>query len=670
MTTVSASRRTGTTVIIGGVAGGMSAATRLRRLDESAEIIVLERGPDVSFANCGLPYHLGGVIQAREDLVLQTPAGLGRRFGIDVRVHSEVVAIDRIAKTVTVRPVTGPEYTQQYDQLVLSTGAAPLRVELPGADRALVLRDLDDLDRIMAALATSPRTAVVLGAGFVGLEVVENLVHRGVAVSLVQRGEQVLAPLDLEMAELVARQLTENGVALHLDAAAIRIDDDSVVLDTGVVLDAELVISAIGVRPETGLAIAAGLPLGAHGGVAVDASLRTSDPSIYAVGDAIEKADPVLGGTRLLALAGPANRHGRLVADAIAGLPIDARPSVGVAIVSVFGMAAAMAGANEARLRSAGRRFRAIHTHPSQHTGYFPGAQRLSLKLLIDPETDAILGAQAVGYEGADKRIDVIATAMAAGITASGLAELELAYAPQFGAAKDPVNMLGYVAENQRDGFERTIQWHELEGALSAGATLLDVRAEGQLAEGTIPGARWIPVEELRAHADEFSGQVVVHCRVGQSAHTAARLLGALGVDAVNLDGGYLTWRDGTSARSRIHRLAPRPVHPIRKREDMHNINPADLAALGSEVTILDVRESDEHSEMRVSGTIHIPLSDLPERLEELPAGRLYVMCAAGGRSARAVEWLEKQGRDAVNVVGGITEWYREGLPVEQGAMR
>ena len=670
MTIASPSRRTGTTVIIGGVAGGMSAATRLRRLDESAEIIVLERGPDVSFANCGLPYHLGGVIEAREDLVLQTPAGLGRRFRIDVRVQSEVVAIDPIAKTVTVRPIEGDEYAQPYDQLVLSTGAAPIRLELPGAERALVLRDLDDLDRIMAALSTSPRTAVVLGAGFVGLEVVENLVHRGVAVSLVQRGEQVLMPLDLEMAELVARQLIENGVALHLDAAAVRMDDASVVLDNGIVLDADLVISAIGVRPETELAIAAGLRLGTHGGIAVDAGLRTSDPFIYAVGDAIEKHDPVLGGTRLLALAGPANRHGRLVADAIAGLPIEARPSAGVAIVSVFGLAAAMAGANEARLRAAGRRFRAIHTHPSQHTGYFPGAQRLSLKLLVDPDTDAILGAQAVGYEGADKRIDVIATAMAAGITASGLAQLELAYAPQFGAAKDPVNMLGYVAENQRDGFDRTIQWHELDAALAAGSTLLDVRAAGQLAEGTIPGARWIPVEELRAHADELTGPVVVHCRVGQSAHTAVRLLGELGVDAVNLDGGYLTWRDGMSARSRIHRSTPRPVRTNRKREDMHSIIPVDLAALGSEVSILDVREPDEYAAMRVPGVLHIPLGELADRLDEVPSGRLYVMCAAGGRSARAVEWFEQQGRDAVNVVGGITEWYREGLPVEQGAMR
>jgi NADPH-dependent 2,4-dienoyl-CoA reductase/sulfur reductase-like enzyme/rhodanese-related sulfurtransferase len=669
-TSVTRGTGTGTTVIVGGVAGGMSTATRLRRLDETAQIIVLERGPDVSFANCGLPYHLGGVIERRAELVLQTPAALGRRFRIDVRVHSEVVAIDRMSKTVTVRKMGGAEYRQPYDQLVLSTGAAPIRPELPGGDRALLLRDLEDLDRIMAALGTSPRSAVVLGAGFAGLEVAENLARRGLSVSVVQRGEQVLMTLDPEMAELVARQLIENDVALHLDAVAVRIDDSSVVLDDGSVLPADVVIAAIGVRPETGLAVAAGLRIGVHGGVEIDEGLRTSDPFIYAVGDAIEKRDPVLGGTRLLALAGPANRHGRLVADAIAGLPIEVRPAIGVAIVSVFGLAAAMAGANEARLRAAGRPFRAIHTHPSQHTGYFPGAQRLSLKLLVDPETDAILGAQAVGHDGADKRIDVIATAMSAGITASGLAELELAYAPQFGAAKDPVNMLGYVAENQRDGLDRTIQWHELAHSLAEGATLLDVRSEGQRTEGTIPDARWIPLEELREHANELTGPIVVHCRVGQSAHTAVRLLDELGIDAVNLDGGYLTWRDGTSARDRIHRPEPRPVRIIRKRADMHSINPVDLAALGSEVSILDVRESDEFALMRVSGVIHIPLSELPDRLDDLPAGRLYVMCAAGGRSSRATEWLETQGRDAVNVLGGITEWYREGLDVEQGVLR
>lgn len=544
-------------VIIGGVAGGMSAATRMRRLDESAEIIVFERGGEVSFANCGLPYHLSGVIAERSSLVLQTPRGLGARFRLDVRVRSTVTAIDPVTRTVSVLPADGAAYELGYDKLILATGASPIRPEIPGADRAHVLRDLDDLDRIVSALDDAPRTAVVLGAGYVGLEVAENLAHRGVTTSVVQRDPQILTGFDPEMAQPVARHLEGNGVRLHTGATAVRIDADSVTLDDGTEVPAELVISAIGVRPETDLAVRAGLEIGPRGGVAVDHELRTSDRDIYAIGDAAEKADAIFGGTRLLALAGPANRHGRLVADSIAGRPISARPSYGVAIVSVFGLAAASVGASEKHLRAAGRAYRAIHTHPQQHTGYYPGARPISLKLLVDPVDDAILGAQAVGMEGADKRIDVIATAMSSGRTASELADLELAYAPQFGSAKDPVNMLGYVNENLRDGLDRTIQWHELEGALDGGARLIDVRARGQLSEGSIPGSAWIPVEELRARADELKGgPIVIHCRVGQSAHTAVRLLTELGVDAVNLDGGYLTWRDGTAARDAAASLA------------------------------------------------------------------------------------------------------------------
>lgn len=544
-------------IIIGGVAGGMSAATRLRRLDESAEIVVLERGADVSFANCGLPYHLSGVIAERSALVLQTPRSLGARFRLDVRVESAVTAIDASTRTVSVTPAQGAAYELRYDKLIIATGASPLRPEIPGADRAHVLRDLDDLDRIMSALDRSPRSAVVLGAGYVGLEVAENLARRGVATSVVQRNRQILTGFDPEMAQPVARRLEGNGVRLFTGATAVRIHDGAVTLDDGTEVPAELVISAIGVRPETELAVRAGLELGPHGGVAVDHELRTSDPDVYAIGDAAEKADAVLGGTRLLALAGPANRHGRLVADSIAGRPIAARPSHGVAIVSVFGLAAASVGANEKQLREAGRAHRVIHTHPQQHTGYYPGARPISLKLLVDPADDAILGAQAVGEDGVSKRIDVIATAMSSGRTASELAELELAYAPQFGSAKDPVNMLGYVNENLRDGLDRTLQWHELDDALAAGARLIDVRARGQLSEGAIPGSAWIPVEELRERVDELRDtRVVIHCRVGQSAHTAVRLLTELGVDAVNLDGGYLTWRDGIAARDAAATLA------------------------------------------------------------------------------------------------------------------
>lgn len=541
-----------TTVIVGGVAAGMSAATRLRRLDESAEIIVLERGSDVSFANCGLPYHLGGVIEQRDALVLQTPNALAARFRLDVRVDTEVLAIDRAAREVAVRGPEG-ESRIRYDHLVLATGAAPVRPGIPGDELALPLRDLADLDILTAAVDAGVARAVVLGAGYIGLEVVENLVHRGVAVTLVQRGEQVLTALDPEMTAPVAARLVENGVEVRLGVEPTAIDPDGVDLSDGSRVDAQLVIAALGVRPESDLAVAAGLPIGPSGAVVVDDQQRTADPAIFAVGDVAEKSDPVLDRERPLALAGPANRHGRLVADVIAGREVHAAPSRGVAIVSVFGLAAAIVGASEKALREAGRTHRVIHSHPTHHAAYYPGARQIALKLLVDPATDAILGAQAVGVEGADRRIDVIATAMAGGITASGLADLELAYAPQFGSAKDPVNMLGFIAENQRDGLDRTVQWHELEQRLAAGATLLDVRATGQLAEGAIPGSIWVPVEELRERVGEIpAGELIVHCRVGQGAHTGLRLLRELGREAANLDGGFLTWRDGMAARALV----------------------------------------------------------------------------------------------------------------------
>ena len=546
-------RDTGTTIIVGGVAAGMSAATRLRRRDENARIVVLERGAEVSFANCGLPYHLSDVIPDRSALVLQTPARLGRRFGLDVRVHSEVIAIDRDARTVTVRGEDGAEYAEGYDQLVLAMGAAPIRPPLPGIERAHVLRDLGDLDGITGVLESGARSAVVLGAGYVGIEVAENLVRRGLAVTVVQAAPQVLGTFDPEMAHLVAERMRDHGVDLRLATAATAIGPDTVRLDDGTEVSADLVVAAVGVRPDTRIADAAGLRIGTTGGLAVDTRLRTSDPAIFAVGDVAEKVDARTGLAKLVALAGPANRQGRLVADIIAGDEVDDRTLVGTAIISVFGLAAASVGASERELRAAGIPVRVIHTHPTNHTGYYPGATPMSLKLLVDPASDAILGAQAVGENGVDTRIDVLATAMAGGITASGLMDLELAYAPQFGSAKDPVNMLGYVADNLRAGLDRSIQWHELEAELSSGAAFLDVRAKGQLAEGSIPGSEWIPVEELRSRIDEFRGRrVVVHCRVGQGAHTALRLLLQEGVDAVNLDGGYVTWAAATAAEAEL----------------------------------------------------------------------------------------------------------------------
>ncbi|MDF1478522.1 FAD-dependent oxidoreductase [Leifsonia sp. H3M29-4] len=540
-------------IIIGGVAGGMSAATRLRRLLEHADIVVLERGGHVSFANCGLPYYLGGVIEQRNDLLLQTPDSLKARFNLDVRVHNEVTAIDRKAKTVTVRDViTGAESVERYGALVLSPGATPVRPPMPGGERMLTLRDIDDVDAAMAALSTAPRSALVIGAGFIGLEMVENLVHRGLEVTLVELGGQVLPPLDPEMAGPVADRLREAGVDVRLGTQVTELLESTAVLSDGTVVPADFVLGSIGVRPETSLAVAAGLELGPRGGIRVDDQLRTSDPSIYAIGDAVEKTDAISGEQRLVALAGLANRHGRLVADAISGKTITVRDALGTAVVGVMGLTIAATGWNEKLLRAAGRDIRVIHTHPASHTGYYPGAESMALKLVVDAATDEILGAQGVGGGGVDKRIDVIATAMAGGITASELADLELGYAPQYSSAKDPVNMLGYVALNALEGLTPSIQWHELEAELAAGATLVDVRTRGEVAAGAIPGAINIPLDDLRERVAEIpAGRVIVHCKVGQRGHTAVRLLEQLGREAVNLDGGYLTWRAGTA--SQVH---------------------------------------------------------------------------------------------------------------------
>ncbi len=537
-------------VIIGGVAGGMSAATRLRRLDSDAEIIVLERSGYVSYANCGLPYFVGGVISDEEDLLLQTPESLHARFRLDVRVNSEVVAIEPVTRTVSVRELPGAAtYDLGYDYLILSPGASPVVPPIPGIERAMVLRTVEDVERMAASVEDQPERAVVIGGGFIGLEITENLIHRGVPTALVEATDQVMAPLDPEMAHLVADELRRHGVDLHLANSVTRIDEGGVVLASGEVLAADLVVAAIGVRPDVRLAREAGLTIGAAGGIAVDEFNRTSDERIYAVGDAAEKTDALDGGATLVPLANIANRHGRVVADHIVGRPIRPVPTIGTAIVKVFDLVVAATGWNEKRLAAQGRAHLAIHTHPAHHAGYYPGARKMALKLLIEPTSGAILGAQAVGTEGVDKRIDVIATAIRAGLTAPELADLELAYAPPFGSAKDPVNMLGYVAENLLTGLVESAQWHEARRLAEQGYLLLDVRTPGEYARGTVPGARNIPVDDLRDRMAEIDARdVVVICQVGQRGHVATRLLRAHGFNARNLSGGYQTWHTSPAA--------------------------------------------------------------------------------------------------------------------------
>jgi len=531
-------------IIVGGVAGGMSAATRLRRLDNDAEIVVLEKSGFVSYANCGLPYYIGGVITKEQDLLLQTPESLNKRFRLDVRVKSEVTGIDPAKKSVTVHNLeSGESYELGYDKLILSPGATPIVPPIDGTERAMTLRTVEDTKRIFSAVDAKPVSAVVIGGGFIGVEVAENLVHRGITTALIEASSQVLAPLDPEMALLVENEMRKHGVDLRLGVSATKINSNSVTLSDGNEIPAEIVILAIGVRPDTNLAKSAGLTIGARGGIQVDENNLTSDKNIYALGDAAEKRDALDQSATLVPLANIANRHGRVIADHINGRITRRVNTIGTAIVKVFDLAVATTGWNEKRLKAANIEHRAIHTHPGSHAGYYPGAETLSLKLLINPVSGEIYGAQGIGKDGVDKRIDVIATAIRGGITAPELADLELAYAPPFGSAKDPVNMLGYVAENLVSGLVKTAQWHEIDNYRNDGYTLLDVRTPGECARGMIPGFINIPVDELRdRHSELVNKRVLVTCQVGQRAHTATMLLKNLGYEPINLDGGYHLW--------------------------------------------------------------------------------------------------------------------------------
>jgi NADPH-dependent 2,4-dienoyl-CoA reductase/sulfur reductase-like enzyme/rhodanese-related sulfurtransferase len=531
-------------VIIGGVAGGMSAATRLRRLDESAEIIVLERSGHVSYANCGLPYYVGGVISDEKKLYLQTPDSLHKRFRLDVRVNHEVIDISSEKKAVIVRDLLSAQKSEiHFDKLILSPGATPIVPPIAGIERALTLRTVEDVLRIYEAVEVKPKSAVVIGGGFIGVEMAENLVHKGIKTSLIEALPQVLAPLDPEMAELVHQELRKNGIDLHLANSVKEITSEEVILSDGSKVSAELVIASIGVKPDITLARAAGVEIGSKGGISVNGFNQTSNPDIYAIGDVAEKNDDLTGESTLIPLANIANRHGRITADHIAGKKVREVSSVGTAIVKVFDLAVATTGWNAKKLRALGKEFTEIHTHPNSHATYYPGATQFSLKLIFDPKSGEIFGAQGVGRDGVDKRIDVISTSIRAGITAPELADLELAYAPPFGSAKDPVNMLGYIADNIVSKSTEIAQWSEINKFIADGYALVDVRSPSEYANGTIPGSINIPVDELRErHLEINNKKVIVNCQVGQRGHVATMLLRSLGYDAKNLDGGYLTW--------------------------------------------------------------------------------------------------------------------------------
>ncbi len=538
-------------VIIGGVAGGMSAATRLRRLDNDVEIIVIERSNHVSYANCGLPYYVGGVIENESALLLQTPASLHARFRLDVRVANEVLSIDPLAKQVKVRDLnTKMEYEITYDKLVLSPGASPIVPPMPGVERAMTLRTVEDVEAIVSQVRLQPKTAVVIGGGFIGVEIAENLVHKGIKTTIIEASDQVLAPLDPEMATLVANEIRKNGVNLHLGVSAKQIKPNSVLLSNDLEIPADLVIMAIGVKPDTNLAKSANLVIGSRGGIVVDDFNLTSDKNIYAIGDAAEKTDSLDGSATLVPLANLANRHGRVVADHITGRKVRAVKTIGTAIVKVFDLMIATTGWNEKRLAQSDRKYQIIHAHPNSHAGYYPDAKQMALKLIFDANTGEILGAQGVGVEGIDKRIDVIATAIRGGITAPELADLELAYAPPYGSAKDAVNMLGYIAENLLTGLSNNAQWHQIDSYLNDGYQLLDVRSAAECDRGVIPGSINLPVDEIRERHGELTNKnLLVSCQVGLRGHTATMLLKELGFNAINLDGGFLTWSNSPAAQ-------------------------------------------------------------------------------------------------------------------------
>lgn len=541
-------------VIVGGVAGGASAATRARRLSEESQIVLLERGPYPSFANCGLPYYIGGQIASRDKLLVAPVERLRQRYQLDVRTHTEVVRIDRQQKRVEARDLrTGQIHFESYDKLILAMGAAPVLPPIPGIQgpRVHVLRSLPDADRLHQLVSQRGLTrAVIVGGGFIGVEVAENFMRRGLQVSIIELADQILGPWDPEIALPLEDHLRDQGVQVLLKESVERFEPLkeglSLQLRSGQTLTADLAVVSIGVRPESGLAQAAGLDCGPRGGIVTNSQMQTSDPDIYAVGDVVQVRDVVTGEPTQIPLAGPANRQGRIAADHIFGGASTFRGTQGTSIVGVFGMTAAMTGCSEKVLRRTGLPYEKIYLHPADHAGYYPGGQQMTLKLLFAPDNGRILGAQAVGGAGVDKRIDVISMAIQARMTVFDLEESELGYAPQYGSAKDPVNMAGFIAAGVLRGDQPTLHAEDLQAPSEAARSpwVLDVRTLAEYEDGHLPGATNIPLDELRARLNEIPQQrpILAYCKVGQRGYMATRLLRQRGYDAYNLSGGFLSW--------------------------------------------------------------------------------------------------------------------------------
>lgn len=631
-------------IIIGGVAGGATAAARIRRADESAEIVLLEKGKYISYANCGLPYYIGGTIAERESLFLQTPQSFGGRFNADVRVGNEVVAIDPTAKTVTVRRADSSEYVESYDKLLLSPGAAPVRPPLEGIDSEgiFTLRDVADTDRIKTYITSRPiRRAVVVGAGFIGLEMAENLHHAGIEVSVVEMANQVMAPIDFSMAAQVHQHLLQKGVALHLEQSVEKFtrrgERIEVYFKNGGMVKADVVILSIGVRPETRLAAAAGLKIGETGGIWVDEFLQTSATDIYAVGDAVEFPHPITGKPWLNYLANPANRQGRIVADnMVLGNVTKYEGAIGTSIAKVFDMTVASTGLAAKRLEQAGIPFLSSWTHSGSHAGYYPGALPLSLKLTFDPQSGKLYGAQCVGYDGVDKRIDQIALLIKNGGTVYDLMKVEHAYAPPFSSAKDPIAIAGYVAGNVISGAMPAVTWSRMRDIDRAASMILDVRTADEYSMGMIPGAVNIPLDELRGRLAEIPTDkaIYVYCAIGLRGYLATKILLSNGyVDVRNLSGGYKTYSAAVAP------VAPASPQVAAAACDSDNI---DQQTVNNEIKTIKV----DACGLQCPG----PVLRLKQTIDEMQAGERLEMTATDAGFARdAQAWCNSTGNSLIS---------------------
>lgn len=604
-------------IIIGGVAGGATAATRLRRLNEEDDIILLEKGEYISFANCGLPYHIGGTIKHREDLLLQTVEGMSEQYGIDIRNFSEVVGIYPESQSVKIlNHQKGTEYEETYDALIISTGAKPIVPPIVGLEDAhnlFTLRNIPDMDRIKAFIKDNKvETVTVIGGGFIGLEMMENLVELGLKVNLVEMAPQVMPNIDFEMAQMLHAHINMHGVNLILEDGlkAIEQSGKKLILSSGKELTTDMIILSIGVLPENTLAKQAGLELGFKGGIKVSSKLETSIPNIYAIGDVIEVNDCVTGNATNIPLAWPANRQGRLVADVINGIDAKYLGTQGTAVAKVFALTVASTGNNERQLKQAQIDYDVIHIHPNSHAGYYPEAAPLALKLIFAKD-GKILGAQAVGTKGVEKRIDVIATAMKFSAKADQLASIELAYAPPYSSAKDPVNMLGYTADNMMQGRVATIQWHEVDQLLADGAYFLDIREDFELATGEIEGGVHIPLSKLRHQLVKIPKEqpIYVYCQVGQRGYNAARILSQAGFEVKNLDGGYKTYKSAKYQIKTIDSLPKKEVQNVMTPEKpITETITLDACGLQCPGPILKVKEHID--QMQVGQTLKVIASD------------------------------------------------------------